>query len=29
MASYLLNNKNANESEILEDAIRISEMEED
>lgn len=29
MASYLLNNKNANESEILEEAIRISEMEED
>jgi hypothetical protein len=29
MASYLLNNKNANESDILEEAIRISEMEED
>ena len=28
MASYLLNNKNANESDILEEAIRISEMEE-
>ena len=28
MASYLLNNKNANESDILEEAIRLSEMEE-
>ena len=28
MASYLLNNKNAHESDILEEAIRISEMEE-
>ncbi len=28
MASYLLKNKEASESEILEEAIRISEMEE-